>query len=220
MTSPCWPATDVVAGRKPTMKMLLRISTALCCSLLLATAAAAQLASQTALVGTVTDSGGGVMPGAQVLAVNQGTKDTYEATTNAEGYFHIQFVRPGQVRNLGDPPGLPDVQDDGRRGFDQPGRAHQRDAPAGRRGRNGERRSQGPGAEYRQRHDLGDDRRAGDPGVAAERPQRLEPGDHDTRGVERGNAATSARASGARVSGRSRTGCRSTASARPPTCWR
>jgi hypothetical protein len=78
------------------MTMLLRISITLVCSLLLASTAGAQLASQTALVGTVTDSGGGVMPGAQVLAVNLGTKDTYEATTNDEGYFHIQFVRPGR----------------------------------------------------------------------------------------------------------------------------
>ncbi len=60
-----------------------------------ATPAAAQLASQTALVGTVTDSGGAVVPGAQVVAVNTGTKDTYETTTNAEGYYNIQFVRTG-----------------------------------------------------------------------------------------------------------------------------
>ena len=64
--------------------------------LALSTAAFAQLASQTALVGTVTDGGGLVVPGAQVTAVNVGTKDTYEATTNAEGYYHIQFVRPGK----------------------------------------------------------------------------------------------------------------------------
>ena len=57
--------------------------------------AEAQLASQTALVGTVTDGGGGVVPGAQVVAVNAGTKDTYETTTNAEGYYQIQFVRTG-----------------------------------------------------------------------------------------------------------------------------
>jgi hypothetical protein len=56
---------------------------------------AAQLASQTALVGTVTDSGGAVVPGASVIAVNTGTKDTYETTTNADGYFNIQFVRTG-----------------------------------------------------------------------------------------------------------------------------
>ncbi len=56
----------------------------------------AQLASQTALVGTVTDSAGGVMPGAQIVAVNVGTKDTFEATTNGEGYFNIQFIRPGR----------------------------------------------------------------------------------------------------------------------------
>src|SRR5687768_10188149 len=64
--------------------------------LLLTTSAWAQLASQTALVGTVTDSGGLVVPGAQVVAVNVETKDTYEATTNAEGYYHIQFARPGK----------------------------------------------------------------------------------------------------------------------------
>src|SRR6476660_8061278 len=60
-----------------------------------ATPAAAQLASQTALVGTVTDSGNLVVPGAQVTAVNTGTKDTYETTTNSDGYYNIQFVRAG-----------------------------------------------------------------------------------------------------------------------------
>ena len=60
-----------------------------------ASPAAAQLASQTALVGTVTDSGGAVLPGAQVVAVNTGTKDTYETTTNGEGYYNIQFVKLG-----------------------------------------------------------------------------------------------------------------------------
>ncbi len=62
----------------------------------LASAALAQLASQTALVGTVSDSGGGILPGAQIVAVNVGTNDTYETTTNAEGYYNIQFVRPGR----------------------------------------------------------------------------------------------------------------------------
>src|SRR5207247_700384 len=63
---------------------------------LLTTSAWAQLASQTALVGTVTDSGGLVVPGARVVAVNVGTRDTYEARTNSEGYYHIQFARPGR----------------------------------------------------------------------------------------------------------------------------
>src|SRR5947209_3468550 len=76
--------------------MLRRISLSVMLGLLLATSAAAQLASQTALVGTVTDSGNLVVPGAQVVAVNVGTKDTYEATTNAEGYYTIQCVRPGK----------------------------------------------------------------------------------------------------------------------------
>ena len=73
-----------------------RIALLLGLVLLLASSAWAQLASQTALVGTVTDSGGLVVPGAQVVAVNTGTKDTYEATTNTEGYYHIPFVRPGK----------------------------------------------------------------------------------------------------------------------------
>jgi len=62
---------------------------------LLAANAWAQLASQTALVGTVTDTDGLPVPGAQVVAVNTGTADTYEATTNTEGYYAIQFVRVG-----------------------------------------------------------------------------------------------------------------------------
>ena len=79
--------------------MTRRISVLLSLCLLLTTNAWAQLASQTALVGTVTDSGGLVVPGAQVVAVNTGTKDTYEATTNTEGYYHIPFVRPGKYES-------------------------------------------------------------------------------------------------------------------------
>jgi hypothetical protein len=73
-----------------------RIAVSLSVCLLLATSAWAQLASQTALVGTVTDSSGLVVPGAQVTAVNVGTQDTYETTTNNEGYYNIPFVRPGR----------------------------------------------------------------------------------------------------------------------------
>ncbi len=75
--------------------MMHRIAVTLGLVLVLTAHAWAQLASQTALVGTVTDGGGGVVPGAQVVAVNAGTKDTYETTTNAEGYYQIQFVRTG-----------------------------------------------------------------------------------------------------------------------------
>ena len=76
--------------------MLRRISFACVLSCVLTTSAWAQLASQTGLVGTVTDSGGLVVPGAQVVAVNMGTKDTYEATTNAEGFYNIQFPAAGK----------------------------------------------------------------------------------------------------------------------------
>ena len=75
--------------------MILRLVLSLHLVLLVAGSAFAQLTSQTALVGTVTDSGGLVVPGAQVTAVNVGTKDTYETVTNSEGQYSIQFVRTG-----------------------------------------------------------------------------------------------------------------------------
>ena len=63
---------------------------------LLSTGAWAQLASQTGLVGTVRDSGGGVIPGASVTAVNVETKDTYETVTNEAGQYNIPNVRTGR----------------------------------------------------------------------------------------------------------------------------
>ena len=76
--------------------MIRRVASFLVLGLLLTSAAYAQLASQTALVGTVSDAAGLALPAASVVAVNVGTKDTYETVTNAEGYYDIQFVRPGR----------------------------------------------------------------------------------------------------------------------------
>ncbi len=70
------------------------LAAALC--LLLAATAAAQLASQTGLVGTVRDASGGVLPGVTVTAVNTGTQDTYETVTNAEGIYNIPNLRTGR----------------------------------------------------------------------------------------------------------------------------
>ena len=73
-----------------------QLSLAVGIAMLFTASAWAQLASQTALVGTVLDTGGLVVPGAQVVAVNVGTSDTYEATTNSDGQYYLQFVRPGR----------------------------------------------------------------------------------------------------------------------------
>jgi hypothetical protein len=70
------------------------LTSAILC-MLLASSASAQLATQTALVGTVTDQSGSVLPGATITAVNVATQDKYEAVTNAEGRYNIQFVRIG-----------------------------------------------------------------------------------------------------------------------------
>jgi hypothetical protein len=63
--------------------------------LLCAITGRAQVANNTSLVGTVTDPSGGVVAGAKVTAINEGTKVTYPGTTNAEGYYAIPFLLPG-----------------------------------------------------------------------------------------------------------------------------
>jgi hypothetical protein len=76
--------------------MIRRAIFALCLAGGFASGAWAQLATQTALVGTVTDGTGSVIPGATVVAVNSGTQDTYETVTNDQGYYNIQFIRTGK----------------------------------------------------------------------------------------------------------------------------
>ena len=180
----------------------------------------AQLASQTALVGTVTDSGGLVLPGAQVVAVNVGTKDTYEATTNAEGYYNIQFVRTGTYDITVTLSGFQTFKATGVEvANNQVVRTNAVDAGR-RRQRVGERRGRGAGARHRQRHGLGNDRRARDRRAAAERPQRVEPGQHDAGRPRRPEQRHRPQLPRRRASARSRTACRSTASTPRPTCWR
>lgn len=55
----------------------------------------AQIANNTALVGTVADPSGGVIAGATVTAVNVATNVSYPGITNSEGYYSIPFVPPG-----------------------------------------------------------------------------------------------------------------------------
>lgn len=54
-----------------------------------------QLANTTTLLGNVSDSAGASMAGVLINAVNNGTKETYRATTNSDGLFTIEFLKPG-----------------------------------------------------------------------------------------------------------------------------
>ena len=150
--------------------MIGRAALSLALGLLFATNAGAQLASQTALVGTVTDSGNLVIPGAQVVAVNVGTKDTYEATTNAEGYYNIQFVRTGKYEITVTVAGFQTFKASGRGGREQPGRPNERRSEGRRHHRIGERRSRGDCADHGQRGRIPDDRNARGRGPAAHWP--------------------------------------------------
>jgi Carboxypeptidase regulatory-like domain/TonB dependent receptor len=76
--------------------MLRRFVLAIALGLAVASGAWAQLASQTALVGTVKDNGGGVIPGASVTAVNVETQDTYQSLTNQLGQYNIPNIRIGR----------------------------------------------------------------------------------------------------------------------------
>ncbi len=63
--------------------------------LLAVSACGAQVANNTALVGTVTDASGAVVVGAKVTGVNRATKVAYTGMTNGEGFYSIPFVQPG-----------------------------------------------------------------------------------------------------------------------------
>jgi hypothetical protein len=54
-----------------------------------------QLASNTSLVGTVTDAAGAAVSGAQVTALNQGTSETLTTKTAESGYYEFQFLKAG-----------------------------------------------------------------------------------------------------------------------------
>jgi hypothetical protein len=62
---------------------------------LLAECSFGQIAGTTALVGTVTDPSGRVVPDAIITAVNSATRDTYRTATTGQGFYTIQFVRIG-----------------------------------------------------------------------------------------------------------------------------
>ena len=72
-----------------------RLSIAGCIFLFLAVSAFGQLATTTALVGTITDSSGQAVPTVKITATNTGTGESYTTTTNDQGYYNIQFVRAG-----------------------------------------------------------------------------------------------------------------------------
>ncbi|MBE3132210.1 MAG: carboxypeptidase regulatory-like domain-containing protein, partial [Acidobacteria bacterium] len=74
---------------------LLRMVAAGAVALLLVSGSAAAQTSMGTVHGTVTDSTGGVLPGAAVVLVNQATNVKSERVTNSSGYYVFVNVRPG-----------------------------------------------------------------------------------------------------------------------------
>jgi hypothetical protein len=61
----------------------------------LASAAYAQIATTTALVGTVSDTSGRAIAGARITAVESETQDKYSTVSNPDGNYRVDFVRVG-----------------------------------------------------------------------------------------------------------------------------
>jgi hypothetical protein len=62
---------------------------------LLSTAARAQIATTTSLIGTVTDQSGRTVPATRISVVNRDSGDRYSSVTNDLGYYNIQFIHVG-----------------------------------------------------------------------------------------------------------------------------
>src|SRR5262249_22857603 len=99
--------------RKGVKSAMERIIWTLLLSGALSMSAFGQIASTTSLVGTVTDSNGASVAGAKVSAVNRGTQDTYNAVTNYQGYYSIEFIRVGVYDLTVEQPGFQKVTKSG-----------------------------------------------------------------------------------------------------------
>ncbi|MBI5283230.1 MAG: TonB-dependent receptor [Candidatus Solibacter usitatus] len=65
-----------------------------------------QLATTTSLVGTISDSTGKVIPRAKVTAVETSSATSYSTSTNEQGYYSIEFIRPGTYSVTVEQPGF------------------------------------------------------------------------------------------------------------------
>src|SRR5947209_6756429 len=73
----------------------------------------AQIATITSLVGTVSDASGKAIVGAKITAVETTTLDRYEAVTNQDGNYKIDFVRVGTYDVTAEYPGFSSLKHTG-----------------------------------------------------------------------------------------------------------
>jgi Carboxypeptidase regulatory-like domain/TonB-dependent Receptor Plug Domain len=76
------------------MKAFIRLTPAIILFVFLTLSAAAQTID-TAILGTITDSSGAVVPGATVTVLSSATGVTKVASTNAAGEFEVRYLAPG-----------------------------------------------------------------------------------------------------------------------------
>lgn len=81
-----------------TISRLIRVM--LCGFFLLSFAGVANAQFKAGVQGTVTDTGGGLVPDAKITLTNQETAKSQDTTTNAEGFYRISGLAPGSTRSL------------------------------------------------------------------------------------------------------------------------
>src|SRR2546421_69898 len=65
-------------------------------SLVCATACFGQASATGTISGRVTDTSGGAVPGASVVATNIETGSRYTAATSSDGLYTLRFIQPGK----------------------------------------------------------------------------------------------------------------------------
>ena len=87
------------------VKILSSRVTFLCICVLLLLAVTSQSQSTTGTIsGVVTDTNGGVVPGASVALINEQNRAMRTAVSNDEGRFSFASVQPGKPRSTGEMP--------------------------------------------------------------------------------------------------------------------
>ena len=79
-----------------TMSSLVRVTT--CALFLLLFLGSANAQFKAGIQGTVTDSGGGLVPEAKVTLLNTETGKTQETTTSAEGFYRLSGLPPAKYK--------------------------------------------------------------------------------------------------------------------------
>ena len=139
---------------------------------LFASNAFAQGGSTSSISGVVVDSGGGVVPGADVLVKNDGTGESFTAVTTEQGVFSVPSLITGTYTVTISLAGVQDRRAQQRRAQRRRSGQPARQAGGRRAGRTGRRPIERGAGQYQDRYGHNLSRHASDHESSAVEPQR------------------------------------------------